>query len=183
MRPVVVLIMGVSGVGKTTLAECLAAALGWPFQEGDALHSPENVAKMAAGIALSDEDRAPWLDRIGAWIAARLAAGGGGIVTCSALKRAYRDRLLGPVLLDPVLLGPIGGRGADVALIYPRASEAVVAARLAARRGHFMSPALLASQFATLEPPDAAEGPLVVDAAQTPAVMCAEALALLAARA
>ncbi len=178
MRPVVVLIMGVSGVGKTTLAECLAAALGWPFQEGDALHSPENVAKMAAGIALSDEDRAPWLDRIGAWIAARLAAGGGGIVTCSALKRAYRDRLLGPVLL-----GPIGGRGGNVALIYPRASEAVVAARLSARRGHFMSPALLASQFATLEPPDAAEGPLVVDAAQTPAVMCAEALALLAARA
>ena len=177
MRPVVVLIMGVSGVGKTTLAECLAAALGWPFQEGDALHSPENVAKMAAGIALSDEDRAPWLDRIGAWIAARLAAGGGGIVTCSALKRAYRDRLLGPVLPDPA-----GGRGAGVALIYPQASEAVVAARLSARRGHFMSPALLASQFATLEPPDAAEGPLVVDAAQTPAVMCAEALALLAAR-
>ncbi len=178
MRPVVVLIMGVSGVGKTTLAECLAAALGWPFQEGDALHSPENVAKMAAGIALSDEDRAPWLDRIGAWIAARLAAGGGGIVTCSALKRAYRDRLLGPVLL-----GPIGGRGADVALIYPRASEAVVAARLAARRGHYMPPSLLASQFATLEPPDAAEAPLVVDAAQTAAAMLAETLSLLTARA
>ncbi len=177
MRPAVVLIMGVSGVGKTTLAECLAAALGWPFQEGDALHSPENVAKMAAGIALSDEDRMPWLDRIGAWIAARIAAGGGGIVTCSALKRAYRDRLLGPVLS-----GPAGGRGGEVALLYPEAPEAVVAARLSARRGHFMSPALLASQFATLEPPDAAEGALVIDAAQTPAAMCAEALALLAAR-
>ena len=173
MRPAVVLIMGVSGVGKTTLAESLAAVLGWPFQEGDALHSPENVAKMAAGVALSDADRVPWLDRVGAWIAARRATGGGGIVTCSALKRAYRDRLLGPV----------GARGADVVLIYPQASEAVVAARLAARRGHYMPPSLLASQFATLEPPDAAEAPLVVDAAQTAAAMLAETLSLLTARA
>ncbi len=173
MRSVVVLIMGFSGVGKTTLGEGLATVLGWPYQEGDALHSPENVAKMAAGIALSDADRAPWLDRIAAWIAARRAQGGGGIVTCSALKRAYRDRLLGPV----------GERGTDVALIYPQASEAVVAARLAARRGHFMPPTLLASQFATLEPPDPAEAPLVVDASQPPAAMRAEALALLAVRA
>ena len=172
MRPLVILIMGVSGAGKTTLAEGLAAALHWPFQEGDALHSPENIAKMSAGIPLTDADRAPWLDRIAAWIAARKAAKAGGIVTCSALKRLYRDRLLGPA----------GIRGDDVVLVYPRASETVIAARLAARRGHYMPASLLASQFATLEPPGSDEAPLVVDAAQPRAAMLAETLALLAAR-
>jgi len=170
VRPLVVLVMGVSGVGKTTLAQALAAALGWPFQEGDALHPPENVAKMAAGVALSDDDRGPWLDRIKAWIAARREAGEPGVITCSALKRAYRDRILGSA-----------AERLGVALVFLAAPEAVIAARLARRRGHFMPPTLLASQFATLEAPGPAEHPLVVDATQPPAAMAAEALALLAA--
>lgn len=152
--PRVLVVMGVSGSGKTTLATVLAQRLGWPLQEGDALHPPENVAKMAGGTPLTDADRWPWLDRIAAWIDARLAAGGNGIVTCSALRRAYRDRIL--------------GRRAGVRLVFVQGAPDLLAARLAARRGHFMPPGLLASQLATLEPPAPDEHAITVDAAPPP---------------
>jgi carbohydrate kinase (thermoresistant glucokinase family) len=144
----VLIVMGVSGAGKSTLAEALSAALGWPFQEGDALHPPANVQKMHAGIALTDEDRAPWLAAIKEWIDVRLAAGENGLVTCSALKRAYRDML-------------IGGRS-TVRTLYLKADAAVLKARLAHREGHFMPASLLASQLQTLEEPLVGEHAIVV---------------------
>ncbi len=147
-RPVLV-VMGVSGSGKSTVAKPLAARLGWPFQEGDDLHPAANIAKMKAGVPLDDADRAPWLDAIAAWIADRLRAGTGGVVTCSALRRDYRDRLR--------------GAGAGVILVYLKGSKAVIGKRVAARRGHFMPGALLDSQFATLEEPTSDEHAIVVD--------------------
>lgn len=148
----VLVVMGVSGSGKSTVAVPLAKRLGWPFQEGDDLHPAANVAKMKAGIPLDDADRAPWLAAIGDWIAARLRAGSGGVVTCSALRRAYRDRLRRP--------------GTGVTLIYLAGSRAVIGARVARRHGHFMPPALLDSQFTTLEEPTSDEHAIVVDVDQ-----------------
>ena len=150
--PTVSIVMGVSGVGKTTLGEALAKRLGWPFQEGDALHPATNVAKMKAGQPLDDADRGPWLDRIKAWIDGQLAQGQPGVITCSALKRAYRDRLR-------------AGRG-SVAIVFIAADFDLIAGRLKTRSGHFMPPSLLASQFAALEPPEQDEHPIVVSAAQ-----------------
>ncbi len=144
----VLIVMGVSGVGKTTLAQALAAKFGWDFQEGDALHPPENLRKMAAGRALADADRAPWLARVKAWIDAELAAGRCGLITCSALRRNYRDYL-------------VAGRE-PVRLLYLEAGAAVLAERMRHRAGHFMPALLLDSQLATLERPDAAERPIVV---------------------
>ena len=152
--------MGVSGSGKTTVAKALAEQLGWRFQEGDALHPPENVAKMAAGTPLSDADRWPWLTAIAAVIDGWRAAGVSGIVTCSALKRAYRQVLVGD--------------RADVRLVYLAGSKALIAGRMAARTGHFMPAALLDSQLATLEPPGAEEHPIVMDIGPEPAVIVAE---------
>ena len=146
--PIVLVVMGVTGTGKTTLAEALAARLGWPMQEGDALHPPANVEKMRGGTPLTDADRWPWLDRIAAWIDARRAAGENGIVTCSALKRAYRDR--------------IAGARDGVRLVFLHGERALLAARLVARRGHFMPPGLLDSQLATLEPPGPDEAAIAV---------------------
>jgi gluconokinase len=146
--PHLVVVMGVSGSGKTTLAQGIAAAMGWPFAEGDALHPEANVAKMHAGIPLTDEDRWPWLDAIAAVIDGWRATGEHGVLACSALKRSYRDVI-------------IGGRG-DVALVYLQGSKELIAARMAARHGHFMPVALLDSQFATLEEPGADERPIVV---------------------
>ncbi len=146
--PPVLVVMGVSGSGKTTIAKALAARLGWPFKEGDDFHPPANIAKMEAGTPLGDADRAPWLAAIAAWIDGQATAGQPGVVTCSALKRAYRDRL--------------GDGRPQVRIVYLRGSEALIAGRLARRTGHFMPPGLLASQFATLEPPEADEGALVV---------------------
>lgn len=140
--------MGVSGSGKSTVGEALAKRLGWLFEDGDALHPAANVAKMRAGHPLDDDDRAPWLAAIGAKIEAWRAAGTPGVVTCSALKRRYRDVIA-------------GGRD-DVRLIYLEGSPALIAARLAGRRGHFMPAALLQSQFAALEPPNLEEAPVVV---------------------
>ena len=136
--------MGVSGSGKTTVGAALADALGLPFVDGDALHPAANVAKMAAGIPLDDADRAPWLDAVGAVLAA-----GPVVVACSALRRVYRDRLRAAA---PELL-----------LVFLDGSREVLAARMAARPGHFMPASLLDSQLATLERPDPDEHPVTVD--------------------
>ncbi len=144
----IMLLMGVSGCGKTTVGQQLAVRLGWPYQEGDALHPPANVAKMAGGMPLTDDDRLPWLAAVTAWIDARRAAGECGVVSCSALKRAYRQLLIGD--------------RPDVRLVYLQGSRDQLAERLAARTGHYMPAGLLDSQLATLEEPTAAEQPLVV---------------------
>jgi carbohydrate kinase (thermoresistant glucokinase family) len=145
----VLIVMGVSGSGKSTVAEALNAHLHWPFQEGDALHPPSNVQKMHEGVPLTDADRAPWLAAIRTWIDARVAAGEPGLVTCSALKRRYRD-------------GLVGGR-AQVRLLYLQASAQVLQDRLDHRSGHFMPASLLESQLRTLEPPGPDERPIVVN--------------------
>ncbi len=134
---VTVVVMGVSGSGKSTVGELLARRLGVPYADADAFHSPANIAKMSAGTPLTDDDRWPWLDAIGAWAAGH-AGRGGGVVTCSALKRAYRDRL----------------RAADPGLFFVHldGSRELIGSRMAARTGHFMPGALLDSQFAALEP-------------------------------
>ena len=136
--PPVLVLMGVSGCGKSTVAALLAGRLGWDFEEGDDLHPAANVAKMAAGHPLDDADRRPWLAAVAAWIRQHTDAGRPGIITCSALKKSYRDVL----------------RGDRVMFVYLAGTREQIAARLAARHGHFMPPALLDSQFATLEPPD-----------------------------
>ncbi|MCX7376568.1 MAG: gluconokinase [Alphaproteobacteria bacterium] len=145
----ILVVMGVAGSGKTTIARMLAERLGWRFQEGDALHPPANVAKMSAGTPLTDDDRWPWLHTIARVMDGWRAEGASGIVTCSALKRAYRDIL-------------VGGHP-DVPIVHLAGEKALIAARMAARKGHFMPTALLDSQFATLEPPGADENPIVVD--------------------
>jgi carbohydrate kinase (thermoresistant glucokinase family) len=150
----VLVLMGVSGCGKTTVAKLVAEAHGVPYQEGDALHPPENVAKMSEGHPLTDEDRWPWLHAIAAVIDGWRAAGQSGLVTCSALKRAYRDILIGP--------------RQDVRLVFLRGDQALIAERLAKRRGHYMPSSLLDSQFATLEEPGPDESPFVVDIRATP---------------
>lgn len=152
--------MGVSGSGKTTIGRDLAARLGWEFLEGDALHPPANVTKMAAGTALEDADRWPWLRAIAACIGAWRARGASGVVACSALKRSYRDILI--------------GARPDVRLIYLQGSRDVIAARLAARQGHFMPPALLDSQFRTLEEPGADENPIAVSIGGPPDAIVAQ---------
>ena len=156
----ILVVMGVAGSGKTTIARMLAERLGWRFQEGDALHPAANVAKMSAGTPLTDDDRWPWLHAIAAVIDGWRAEGASGIVTCSALKRAYREIL-------------VGGR-ADVRLVHLAGDKALIAARMAARKGHFMPTALLDSQFATLEPPGAEERPIVVDISPGVEVVVAE---------
>ena len=147
--PIILVVMGVSGSGKSTIAKPVAERLGWPFEEGDDLHPKANIEKMAAGHPLTDADRAPWLDAVRAWIDAEVAAGRSGVITCSALKRAYRDRLR-------------DGQPA-VRFVYLEGDEALIHARVEAREGHFMPPELLHSQFQTLEPPTPDEDAIVVD--------------------
>ncbi len=147
--PVVLVTMGVSGAGKTTLGEQLASRLGWPFKEGDELHPPANVAKMKSGQPLDDADRAPWLAAVGDWIDRWVAAGQDGVISCSALKRAYRDTL-------------DGGRPA-VRFVFIDLDEATIAERLKGRQHAYWPPALLHSQFETLEAPAADEPVIVVD--------------------
>lgn len=154
----VLVVMGVSGCGKSTVGAMLAGRLGWDFGEGDDLHPPENVAKMAAGHPLTDEDRRPWLERVAAWIGEHTAAGRNGIITCSALKRSYRDIL----------------RGDAVVFVYLAGSEEVIAARLASRHGHYMPLSLLHSQLATLEPPGPDEKAIRIDIGPPPAVQAEE---------
>ncbi|MEU1182083.1 gluconokinase [Streptomyces sp. NPDC005820] len=150
--PHVVAVMGVAGTGKTTIGPLLAARLGVPYAEGDDFHPPANIAKMSAGVPLEDADRWPWLDAIGAWAHGR--AGRGGVVSCSALKRSYRDRLrtTAPGLVFVHLAG-------DRALIEDRMGH---------RQGHFMPTALLDSQFATLQPLQPDEAGVVVDVSGSP---------------
>ena len=140
--------MGVSGSGKSTVADALAKRLGWCYEDGDRFHPPGNVARMSAGHPLTDEDRRPWLQAIADEIDRVCRQGERAVIACSALKRAYRDILL-------------HGR-ADVRFVFLKGTQDLIAGRLAARKGHFMPPDLLASQFRTLEPPAAGEHPITV---------------------
>ena len=142
------IVMGVSGAGKSTVGEAVAARLGWRYEDGDTFHPASNVAKMRAGQPLTDEDRWPWLRAIGAEIDRVCAAGDHVVIACSALRRTYRDVLL-------------HGRK-DVRLVYLDGTEPLIGERLSHRKGHFMPPGLLASQFATLEPPAPEERPVRV---------------------
>ena len=148
-KPPVLVIMGVSGVGKSTIAQELAARLGWPFEEGDALHPASNIAKMQAGIPLTDADRQPWLERVAVWIDRQRQKKQPGIITCSALKRSYRQTIIGD--------------RPQARLVYLRAGRDVLTQHLAARHDHFMPASLLQSQLDTLEEPDSSEDPLTVD--------------------
>ena len=148
MVPFAIVVMGVSGCGKTTVASRLAQRLGWDFAEADSFHSAANVSKMQSGIPLTDADRWPWLDGIAAWIEAKRHEGRHCIVACSALKRAYRERL---------------AKGHDdVRFVYLRGAYETIAARMAGRSGHYMPLSLLQSQFDALEEPAADEGALIL---------------------
>jgi len=147
-NPCALIVMGVSGSGKTTIADGLAERLRWTFEDGDRFHPASNVAKMSAGQPLTDEDRWPWLQAIADEIDRVCKAGEHAVIACSALKRAYRDVL-------------VHGRN-DVRVIFLNGTQELIASRLAQRKGHFMPPGLLASQFNTLEPPDGSEHPITV---------------------
>lgn len=165
-RPLILVVMGVSGSGKTSVAQALAARLGWAFEEGDRLHPPGNIAKMAMGRPLTDADRRPWLEAVAAWIDGQRARGLAGVITCSALKRAYRQQIIGD--------------RPEVRLVYLRGDRSLIADRLAHRSGHFMPAGLLPSQFEALEPPGADEHPLTVDIARTPEAIAAAVIDQLA---
>jgi gluconokinase len=156
----IIVVMGVASSGKTTVAEALARQLNWPFRDADSFHPAANVAKMSAGIPLGDEDRWPWLEAIVAWVNERHAAGENGIVTCSALKRSYRNRLR--------------TTKAAMQLVHLHGSREVLAARIAARKAHFMPASLLDSQLATLEMPGADEGVHTVSVDKEPNEIVAE---------
>jgi gluconokinase len=143
-----IVVMGVSGCGKSTVAALLAQRLGRALAEADAFHSPANVAKMRAGTPLTDADREPWLDALADWIDAHRAEGRPCVVACSALKRAYRERLR-------------RGHG-DVLFVHLHGDRGTIAARMATRSGHYMPASLLESQLATLEPPRADENAMVL---------------------
>jgi gluconokinase len=142
-------VMGVSGSGKTTVAGLLAGSLGWELGDADDWHSPANVRKMHGGTPLSDEDRWPWLHSIAAWIDATRSTGRHGVLACSALKRAYRDILIGD--------------RPDVCLVFLRGEESLIQDRQAARHNHYMPASLVHSQFEALEEPGPDERPLIVD--------------------
>jgi gluconokinase len=158
--PTSLIVMGVAGAGKTTLAQALAERTGWVFLDADILHPPANVAKMRAGEPLTDADRAPWLAAVASWIDAQP---GPNIVACSALKRAYRAALTDD--------------RPEARLVYLDASPELVAARVAGRADHYFPTSLVASQFASLEPPDAGEGAIVVSMATATDAQVAEVLA------
>ncbi len=149
----VIVLIGVTGSGKTTVGKQLAHQLGWNFSDGDDFHSGANIARMRAGIPLNDEDRRPWLDRLSQLISEKMAAGENLVLACSALKASYRQRLR---------------VNSDVRFVYLKADFALIAKRLAARHGHFMNPALLKSQWNDLEEPAANEA-ITVEAASAPA--------------
>ena len=146
--PCALIVMGVSGSGKSTIADKLAERLRWSYEDGDKFHPASNVAKMSAGHPLTDEDRWPWLQAIADEIDRVCKAGQRAVIACSALKRAYRDIL-------------VHGRS-DVRIVYLSGTQELIAGRLARRKGHFMPPGMLASQLKTLEPPDKDENPVTV---------------------
>lgn len=146
-----IVVMGVSGSGKSTVGAALAQRLGVPFEDADDLHPPANIAKMSAGIPLDDDDRRPWLETIGRWLAAHDEDG--GVISCSALKRSYRDQLR--------------AHAARAVFVHLHGTREVVARRQAGRPGHFMPASLLDSQFATLEPLADDEAGVVIDVDQT----------------
>ncbi|GAA1988974.1 gluconokinase [Kitasatospora viridis] len=162
-----IVVMGVAGVGKTTVARLLADRLGLPYAEADDFHPAANIAKMSAGIPLDDADRAPWLRAIAGWLHERGRAGTGGVVTCSALKRGYRDLLRAGC--------------ADVRFLHLDGGHDLIAARIAARTGHFMPASLLDSQYALLEPLQADEPGAVLPVGErdTPHDLVEKAAALL----
>jgi gluconokinase len=157
--------MGVCGSGKSTLGAALAAQLGASFLEGDAFHPPDNVARMAAGIALTDADREGWLRALGQRLASAQRDAHGVVLSCSALKRSYRDTLR--------------ASAPDLALVYLSGARAQLAQRMAGRTGHYMPPSLLDSQLATLEPPQFDEHALTLDIARAPAQLVQATLAWL----
>ncbi|MFE2042744.1 gluconokinase [Streptomyces sp. NPDC059477] len=161
--PHVVVVMGVAGTGKTTIGPLLAARLGVPYAEGDDFHPQASIDKMSAGVPLTDDDRRPWLDAIGAWADGR--SGLGGVVSSSTLKRVYRDRL----------------RAAAPRLVFVHLTgeRALIEERMAHRRGHFMPTALLDSQFATLEPLQPDEAGVAVDVSGGPEEITRRAVAAL----
>jgi gluconokinase len=146
--PCTLIVMGVSGSGKSTIAGKLAERLGWAYEDGDKFHPASNVAKMSAGHPLTDDDRWPWLQAIADEIDRACKTGDHVVIACSALKRSYRDVL-------------VHGRN-DVRIVYLSGTQELIANRLARRKGHFMPSGLLASQFKTLEPPDPDENPVIV---------------------
>ncbi len=146
--PCALIVMGVSGSGKSTIGEHLAERLAWSYEDGDKFHPASNVAKMSAGEPLTDDDRWPWLKAIADEIDRVCQAGRRAVIACSALKRAYRDVL-------------VHGRN-DVRIVFLDGTQALIANRLARRKGHFMPAGLLESQFETLEPPGAGENPVTV---------------------
>jgi len=158
-------VMGVSGSGKTTVAGLLAGMLGWELGDADDWHPPANVRKMHAGHPLDDADRAPWLAAIAAWIDATRSTGRHGVLACSALKRAYRDVLI--------------GQRPNVRLVFLRGEEPLIEARQAARHHHYMPPSLVHSQFEALETPSPDERPIVVDVDRPARAIAARALAQL----
>jgi gluconokinase len=160
-----IVVMGVSGSGKTTVMRALAAELGWPTAEADEFHSPANVAKMHSGTALTDDDRWPWLEALAAWIGERERAGENALVTCSALRRTYRDLL--------------AHGHPSVWFAHLVVEPAVIADRLEHRRGHYMPAALLASQLEILEPLDADEPGAAIPARRPPPQIVVDILARL----
>ena len=153
--PRVILVMGVTSSGKSTVGEKLATTLGWTFRDADSFHPPENVAKMSSGQPLNDDDRKPWLAAIAAFIDRCINDNTPAIVTCSALKRSYRSVII--------------GQRAHVRLVHLVGDKTLIGARMAQRRNHFMPTSLLDSQFATLEPPQADENPLNIPVDADPA--------------
>ena len=152
--PSVLVVMGVSGSGKSTIASMLARRLDWEFQDGDWFHPRENIEKMQSGIPLTDEDRWPWLRAIAAWIDKTRESRQHGVVACSTLKRSYRDILV--------------GKRPDVRIVYLKGTAELIARRLAARTGHFMPAGLLESQFRTLEEPGFDENPIIASIDASP---------------
>lgn len=150
----IIILMGVSGCGKTTVGAKLAANLGWVFQEGDALHPQKNIEKMSCGIPLSDMDRKPWLHNISQWIDSHCQSDTNAVISCSALKKVYRRILT--------------RNRDDIHLVYLRGTEELLLKRLTQRTNHFMPPDLLTSQLHILEEPDTDERALVLDIDRAP---------------